>query len=203
MAETSNIAAILLAAGLSTRMGQPKLILEWRDTTILGIVVSTLANAGIPDIIVVTGAFREQLDRHIEQLSMDYPVRTVHNPAFKSGEMLSSVQTGLNAIQLPTKAALITLGDQPQIQGNTIFSILSAYQRSRSSLVIPSYRMHRGHPWLVAQILWPKVLGLTPPQTLRDFLEEHTKDIDYVPVDNDSILQDIDTPEDYTSSKPI
>jgi molybdenum cofactor cytidylyltransferase len=202
MAEASEIAAILLAAGSSTRMGHPKLILNWKDTTILGKVVSTLANAGIPDIIVITGAVREQLARHVEQLSTDYPVRTVHNPAFLVGEMLSSVQTGLKTLQPATKAVLITLGDQPQIQENTILSILSAYQHSRSALVIPSYRMHRGHPWLVSRELWPQLLDLNHPQTLRGFLEGHASEIDYVTVDNDSILQDIDTPEDYTFHKP-
>jgi molybdenum cofactor cytidylyltransferase len=196
------IAAIILAAGLSTRMGQPKMILQWKRTTILGKVVSTLNSTGIPEIIVVTGAFREIVEQNIGQLSINYPVRAVYNADYASGEMLSSIQTGLNAIKPPTKAVLIALGDQPQLQQATIQSILSAYSQSGASLIIPSYRMHRGHPWLVSQGLWPKLIELKHPNTSRDFLNQFTSEIHYVQVNNDSILQDIDTPNEYNTQKP-
>jgi molybdenum cofactor cytidylyltransferase len=196
------IAAIILAAGLSTRMGHPKLILPWKDTTILGAVVSTLAAAGIPDIIIVTQISQDQLDEHIKQLSIKYPARIVHNESFEREDMLTSIQYGLKAIRPPYTAALIVLADQPQIQENTVRRIISAHHQTDAHIVIPSYLMRRGHPWLISQPLWSWFIQLQQPHTPRDFLDQHRADINYVIVDNDSILQDIDTPEDYQAFKP-
>jgi molybdenum cofactor cytidylyltransferase len=109
----NNISTILLAAGLSSRMGQPKLLLPWGGTTVLGQVVSTFAAVGIEEIIVVTGGVREQIEGLVAELAKDYPVRTVYNPAYARGEMLSSIQAGLSALNSQPRAALIGLGDQP------------------------------------------------------------------------------------------
>jgi molybdenum cofactor cytidylyltransferase len=62
---------------------------------------------------------------------------------------------------------------------------------------VPSYQLHRGHPWLVSRALWPAVFALHSPETLRDFLKQHAAQITYLPVESASILQDLDTPEDY------
>ena len=202
MIDTSGISAIILAAGLSTRMGRPKMLLPWKNSTILGAVITTLSKTGIEDMIVVTGAFQQAIEDQVQFLSTQFPVRSVNNPHYGSGEMLSSIQAGLMAIDLRKTAALITLGDQPQIQDQTLKLILSAYQISGASLIIPSYQMHRGHPWLVSSGLWSEIINLCPPHTSRDFLEDHHSDIQYVSIDNDSILLDIDTPADYYSQEP-
>ena len=187
------VAAVVMAAGESKRMGRPKLVLPWGQDSVIGQVVHTLMEADINEIIIVTGGANLQVETALGA----FPVRTLHNPDYTAGEMLSSCQIGLNALGPHTPAALIVLGDQPQIEVGVVKSVLGAFEKSHPLLVVPSYQMHRGHPWLAARSLWPVMLALHPPQTLRDFLAQNASIISYVPVETDSILQDLDTPADY------
>ena len=116
--------------------------------------------------------------------------------------MLSSVQTGLVGLKPGTKAVLIGLGDQPQVQERSVRLVMGEYRKSRASIIVPSFQMRRGHPWLVARTHWDEILGMQSPASLRDFLSGHRDEIHYVEFDNNSILQDMDTPEDYLKSKP-
>jgi len=200
--DIKGITAIILAAGMSTRMGRPKLLLPWKEKTILGAITSTLVEAGIQEIIVVIQAQQEQLYDHIKQLSIDFPVSPVFNDSFNSDDMLSSIRYGLKAIKPSNNAALITLGDQPQIQEDVVRLICYTYSQTNASIIIPSYHMKRGHPWLIQHTLWPQLIQLSHPSTPHDFLEQYKDEIYYVLVDNPSILQDIDTPEDYKNQKP-
>ena len=179
-------------------MGQPKMLLPWGKGTVLTHVISVFQNAGVTDIIVVTGGAREQ----IEDLVSGLNIRTVHNEEYAKSEMLSSTKCGLRALTSQTQAVLIGLGDQPQVQEGSVRMVCETFQESMSNLVVPSYRMRRGHPWLVARPLWDELLKIDSPQSPRDFLNAHAKEIKYVDIDNPSILQDLDTPEDYLKFKP-
>lgn len=192
------ISAIILAAGLSKRMGQPKMVLPWGEATVIENVIVTFMKADVEDILVVTGGAQD----HVEALLDRHPVRKVRNEDYASGEMLSSLQCGLSTIPDRAQAVLIGLGDQPQVQEGTIRLICNAYQTDNSLLIVPSFRMKRGHPWLVARSLWQTILDLRPPETLRDFLNAHATQIQYVNVDTSTILADLDTPEDYQNSRP-
>jgi len=203
MAKARGIIAIVLGAGLSTRMGRAKLLLPWKNTTILGKIVSNLTSAGIQDIIVVIHSEHDQLREHIRFLSCDYPVRFVINESFNPDDMLTSIQYGLKAINYSCTAALIVLGDQPQIEADTVRQIIAAHQLTKELIVIPSYAMRRGHPWLIPFHLISQFIQLQFPLTPRDFLEQHKEEISYVIIENDSILKDIDTPDDYQAHKPI
>jgi len=191
------ITAIILAAGESKRMGQPKMLMPWGRSTVLQTVISTLQTAGMNDILVVTGGAHKQIEMLIGK-----SVQTVYNENYALGEMLSSIQIGLAAKKHESSSALICLGDQPQVQVRSVQRILQEYKESKAPLIVPSYQMKRGHPWLVARELWNELLKLRAPETPRQFLNRHTRDIRYVELDTPSILQDIDTPEDYLQSHP-
>ena len=192
------ISAIVLAAGESKRMGQPKMLLPWGGTTVLGQVISVLRSAGVGDVVVVTGGYREQVEADAKR----FGARAVFNAEYARHEMLGSIQCGLGSLTPEAEAALICLGDQPQAQAGTVRRVCEAFRQSASPLVAPSYRMRRGHPWLVARPFWEEVLNLRPPRSLRDFLKAHASEIEYVNVDNPGILDDLDTPEDYRKFKP-
>jgi molybdenum cofactor cytidylyltransferase len=192
------ISAIILAAGESKRMGQPKMLLPWGETTVLGQVLSVLQSAGVEDIVTVTGGFREQ----VEAVAKGHGSRVVFNKDYADNEMLSSIQCGLWALKAEAEVALICLGDQPQVQERSVRRVRETFENGKSRLVVPSYQMRRGHPWLVARPLWEEILTMKSPQSPRDFLNAHAKEIEYVEVDNPSILQDLDTPEDYLKFKP-
>lgn len=201
MAESNNhivnIAAVVLAAGMSSRMGSPKMILPWGKSSIIGTVVSTLETAGLKQIVVVTGGSSCEVEKALE----GFPSRIVFNPFYENGEMLCSIQIGLSALPTKTHAALIVLGDQPQMQIDVIQSIVKAYQTQQTTLIIPSFKMQRGHPWLVDHSFWPSILALTPPATMRNFVQENAKSIHYLNVTTPTILADLDTPEDYERSR--
>jgi molybdenum cofactor cytidylyltransferase len=194
------IAAIILAAGESRRMGQPKMLMPWGSETVLGHVLITVQSAGIQDILVVTGGARVHVEAFIKDEFQD--LRTVYNPEYGSGEMLSSIQCGLRAITSGTRAGLICLGDQPQIREESVKLVCAAFLENESLLVAPSYLHRRGHPWLVARPLWDELLAMNPTQTPRDFLNAHAAQIQYVQVDSPSVIEDLDTPEDHRKFKP-
>lgn len=198
------ISAIILAAGRSTRMGLPKMLLPWGDVTVIEHVISVFASGGIEDILVITGGAREQVEEIIQKSSKHSRlVRTVYNTEYQAGNMLSSIQCGLkNLAEKKGGAAMLGLGDQPQVQTGSVRLVAEAFLQKQSLLVIPSFEMRRGHPWLVARPLWGELLEMNAAETSRDFLNRHAHDIHYVPVDTPSILADMDTPEDYRLSRP-
>ncbi|GAB4420628.1 MAG: nucleotidyltransferase family protein [Anaerolineales bacterium] len=189
------ITAIVLAAGQSRRMGQPKMLLPWGQSTVLGKVIETFTSAGAEEILVVTGGAREQVEALVGNSA-----KTVFNPDHAQGEMLSSVQIGLS--NASGQAALIALGDQPKVRERSVRSVMEAYARGQAAIIVPSYKMRRGHPWLIAKTHWGEILKMKPGQTLRNFLDRHHDEIQYVNVDDPGILQDLDTPDDYEKHKP-
>jgi molybdenum cofactor cytidylyltransferase len=198
------IAAVILAAGESKRMGRPKLVLPWGPTTVIGQVIRTVHGAGIQDILVVTGGAHRELEEALGclEISQDVNLRTILNKAYGTGEMLSSIKLGLSELGDQVEAALILLGDQPQVEPGVIRAILDIYNAAQALIVMPSYRFHRGHPWLIDRSLWRTVVSLGETQTMRDFFYEHASHIHYVNVDTPSILKDLDTPEDYRRELP-
>lgn len=192
------ITAIILAAGESKRMGRPKMLLPWGEETVLSHVISVFRKSGLEDILVVTGGARDEVERLVSKSN----VRIVHNSDFASGEMLSSIQCGLRELTRQTRGVLIGLGDQPQVQAGSVRRVCGAFEETKSRIVVPSFQMRRGHPWLVARPLWEELLTMKSPQSPRDFLNTHREEIQYVNVDNPSILADLDTPEDYLKFKP-
>ena len=191
------ITALILAAGQSKRMGQPKMLLPWGETTVLGQVINTFRAAGVEELLVITGGAKKQVEALVGDLA-----RTVFNPSFAQGEMLSSLQVGLSELKPEVEAVLVGLGDQPQVQERSVRLIVEGYTKNKVPIVVPSHQMRRGHPWLVARPLWNEILHMSHPETLRDFLNRHAADIHYVEINDPGILKDLDTPEDYLKSRP-
>ena len=212
-------AAIVLAAGLSSRMGRFKLTLPWGVGTVVGQVVATLAAAGVDETIVVTG---HRADEVAAALAGTLAHR-IHNPDYAAGEMLSSIQTGMRALQTRRElkrpssrsthraagenrlkpaasapGALLCLGDQPQMQAPTVQAVLAAGAADDwQQIIIPSYRNRAGHPILLPNWLWPEILDCTG--TLRDVLAAHRDRTHFLVVDTPTILADLDTPDDYAA----
>lgn len=192
------IAAIILAAGLSKRMGQPKMLLPWGDTSVIAAIVQKLVAAQIQPICVVVGALKDEIAEALGEL----PVQLVFNSRFQEDSMVVSLQVGLARLPDEIQAALVVLGDQPQLSVDVISLLLDAYNRSASALVVPSYQMRRGHPWLIDRSLWAEVRNLAPGDTLRSFLNSNVEKIFYINTDLEAVIQDLDTPDDYDRYRP-
>jgi molybdenum cofactor cytidylyltransferase len=191
------ITAIVLAAGESKRMGEPKMLMPWGKSTVLQTVISTLQKSGLNDILVVTGGARAQIESLIGKT-----VQTIFNKDYINDDMLLSIQVGLRAKIREASAALICLGDQPQMQEKSAREIITAWEQNRARIIVPSYEKHRGHPWLIAREYWDEIINMPTEQTMRDFFKQHKSEIFYVNVETPTILQDLDTPEDYLKFKP-
>jgi molybdenum cofactor cytidylyltransferase len=186
--------AIVLAAGRSSRMGQPKLLLRVRDQPLIAGVVEAIPRPAVGVVCVVVragdGALHEALAGH--------RVKFVQNPD-PDGDMLSSVRCGLRALPAFCTAALVMLGDQPGVTTALVDAVLAAHQNTGAPIVVPRGPSGRGHPLLVGRDLWPDVLTSFDGAGLRGLLAAHPDLVTEVPVAaaDAGQLDDVDTPDDY------
>jgi molybdenum cofactor cytidylyltransferase len=189
------ISAVILAAGKSTRMGHPKMLLPWgNDQSILGRIIYVFTSAGIEPVIIVTGADRKAIEESLAEMH----VELVYNPDFDEGEMISSVKVGLLASEkFGASAAMVCPGDLPLLKSATVNAVIEAWKSGGKPIVAPSYQGRRGHPLLISNDLWADILSLTSSETLREFLTGNSDLVSYAVVDDPGVIHDMDTSEDY------
>ncbi len=186
------IFALLLAAGESRRMGKPKLLLPFGQKTIIEHIVDDILDSKVDKILVVLGSHREKIRLKL----LDRPVLSVINHRYKEG-MLSSIQTGFEALPKECVAALVCLGDQPFIPPAVHDRLIEAYEQTQKGIILPIYDKKRGHPILIDMKYKQEVLKLGPDTGLRALVHNHPQDVLEVKVETPRILKDIDRPEDY------
>ncbi len=184
--------AIILAAGESRRMGQPKLLLPFGEKTIIETVVEKVVSSKVNNTLVVLGSEREKVEKKVK----NFPVKVVFNPDYPSG-MLSSVLCGFKTLPEETQAVVVVLGDQPSVSTEVIDKIVDAYQKTGKGIVLPVYEKERGHPVVLDMKYKNEVERLSPDIGLRGTVYSHPEDILEVDVNAPEILQDIDDEADY------
>ena len=186
------VAAVILAAGESRRMGQPKLLLPWRDGCVLDAVLAAVSAAPFDDAVLVSGAYRER----VEEVAAYHGIRCVFNPDYASGQSTSLI-AGLNALPDDTAAAFI-LADQPGLNDALLRRLIEAYRQSGAPILQPRTLQGRaGHPVLFAPALFAELRALSGDAGGRPVLQAHKNEIRYLLADDDGIWQDLDTPEEY------
>jgi molybdenum cofactor cytidylyltransferase len=186
-------AAIVLAAGLSRRMGQPKLLLPVEGVPVIRRTVQRLLDAGIETVLVVVGPGP---DAALIASALDgLPVTLVTNPAPGRGQA-SSIVAGLGALDAQAEAALIALGDQPTVSPSVIRALVAARDRSGLPIAVPVYRDGRGNPVLFARATFAELLALAGDRGARVVVERDPSRVVVVAVDA-PMPPDIDTPDDY------
>ena len=187
------IYGLVLAAGLARRMGTTKQLLPFGDKTVLQTVVDTLLGAKLAGVSVVLGHDAEAVRDSLKDRLVQFCV----NDAYREG-MFSSVLCGLRGLPTDADAALIALGDQPQIELNVVRAVVRAYREGSRGIVIPVSGGKRGHPVLINLPRYRReILSLSGDQGLKPVMRGHPQDTLEVPVDDEGILRDLDTPEDY------
>ena len=184
--------AIVLAAGMSTRMGAHKLLLPLGQTTVIARVVDALARSAIERTFVVVG---HEGGRVAEALA-DRKVTIVTNPDYAKG-MLSSVRAGLTALPDDCRAALIALGDQPRLSPALVDAMLHAFAASGKGLVVPVFEGARGHPLLFSTRYREEIMSSYDDVGLKGLLVAHPEEVLELAANDASVLADLDTPEDY------
>jgi molybdenum cofactor cytidylyltransferase len=188
----SEIWAIILAAGESKRMESPKMLLTFNGRTMIEKVIANVSESKVDKIIVVLGAYREELVKLITKL----PVKYCYNDNYKKG-MLSSVQCGFRNLPSDYKAVLVFQGDQPLITSDAINVVIDAYLSSGKGIVIPVYRGRRGHPLLIDIKFSNEIEKLNPNKGLRSLAHMFSDDVLEVDTNESGILTDFDTYEQY------
>jgi molybdenum cofactor cytidylyltransferase len=187
------ISAIILAAGLSTRMGALKQLLPLGDSTLIGHVVELYRAAGISDIHVVVGHRADE----IRKTQTALPVNWVMNEHYKNG-MFSSICTGLRDLPQRCSAFFIHPVDIPLVRFHTIARLVAAHIRTPALIQYPLFSGERGHPPLISAGLIPGILDWSGEGGLRPFLDRiDARQVREVPVADEAILLDSDTPEAY------
>lgn len=189
------IRAIILAAGESSRMGQPKMLLPFGQASIIETVITGITASCADDIVVVLGAEKERISGLIKK----YPVSLVYNPAYPTG-MLSSVQAGFAALPDNTRAALIVLGDQPDVSPAVVDLLIKRYNSAEKGILLPVQGGKRGHPVLIDMKYRKMIANLDPAVGLRALMHAQADDILQVEVDDPAVHQDIDNLEDYANA---
>jgi len=184
--------AIILAAGLSSRMVENKLLLPWRDgQPIVRHVTAKYIAEAIAPAIVVTGRDAAA----IRAALADMPVTCVHNPDYATGEMLSSVKVGLGALPVGLAAAFIQPADMPCVPAAAIAQLAAAHGTGWN--VAPQYEGRRGHPVLLDRAYWRAMLDLPADAKPRALIEAAPERLRLVDVDDEGVLLDVDTRERY------
>jgi molybdenum cofactor cytidylyltransferase len=190
--KAQRIAAIILAAGRSTRMGGPnKLLAEIGGRPLVRIAVEEALASRARPVIVVTGHQRDKVEAAIEGLD----VRRVHNPDFAEG-LSTSVTTGLAAVPDDVDGAIICLGDMPQVTAPLIDKLVAAFDPERGALVVvPTIDGKRGNPVVWARRFFPELMALDGDIGARHLIGRYPEAVAEVPLTGTAALTDIDTPE--------
>lgn len=189
--------AIILAAGLSSRMDGYKQLLTIGQKTLLGHCLSLFHTTGVSDIIVVTGYRTESLQQELSQ----YPCRSVLNENYVDG-MFSSVQVGIEKLAATTEAFFLLPVDIPLVEPDTITKLITTMEQNPSAMVVyPKYQKKRGHPPLISCNLVHAILSYKDRGGLRGLLKMHQQHSRNVSVDDPFILLDADTQKDLNLLK--
>ena len=183
--------AIVLAAGLSRRMGRPKLLLDLRGKPVIRHTVERLTAAGMDEILVIVGPQHDALERALGGLR----IRLVVNPTPEVGQG-SSVSAGIRALAVGTTAVLIALGDQPGISVDVIRRLLDALRASGKSIAAPRYADGLGNPVIFAAEVFPELVALPGDRGARSVVEKDPNRLAVVDIAS-PMPSDLDTPEDY------
>ncbi|HVL23313.1 MAG TPA: nucleotidyltransferase family protein [Thermomicrobiales bacterium] len=168
----SRIAGIVLAAGLSRRLGRPKQLLELDGRPLVAHVVARAALSSLDEVLVVTGAHAGAIADALE----GFRVRIVHNDRYEAGQG-TSLAAGIAALAEDVDAAVILLADQPAVLTSAIDLAIGARRVTRSPIVMARYGEQRGHPVLFGRELFPELLQLDGDAGGREIIRAHQADV--------------------------
>jgi molybdenum cofactor cytidylyltransferase len=186
------VSGIILAAGTSSRLGQPKQLLELEGKPVLQHVVDAVGEARLGEVIVVLG---HDADRIASRIRLPERGRIVLNQRYEAGQS-TSVRAGLAAADTASRAAVILLGDQPRVEPWMIWRVVDVFDRHRYPVVRARFGESPGHPVLVARSQWDEWMSVTGDRGARELLAHSPRKVHDVGMGAEP-LEDIDTWDQY------
>jgi molybdenum cofactor cytidylyltransferase len=187
------IAALILAAGESRRMGRDKALLTYRGRTFLETIIGNLRAAAIERITVVLGHHADTIQRAVDLAA----VRVVVNGDYQQGQT-TSLQRGLATVAADSaEAVVLCLVDHPATSAEVITRLMERFELTHLPVTIPTYNGERGHPVVISQELFPELLALPSGQPANTVIRKYRDATQFVEVTDRGILLDVDEPETY------
>lgn len=191
--KTNLVAAIVLAAGQSSRMGAFKPLLPFGNTTVIEHTIEYLRRGGIETIVVVVGHRAAEIKTHLQSTGVFFAI----NPDADSA-MAASILHGVRALPKNARAVVITPVDHPAVPPEVVTKLVNEW-RAGARLVIPTNAARGGHPVLIDLSFRAELLKLDPARGLKSFFDAHRNEVTRVPVNSNYIARDMDTWDDYRS----
>lgn len=194
----SPLAALVLAAGGSSRLGRPKQLEPWAGSTLLDTVLRQVEKGPFEERFIVIGAVLEQI---LETIDFE-GWTVVENPEWEDG-LASSLRVGVDAVLRLTRAETLAifLGDQPDIDESILDALLAAHQKSKRHVVVPKYRYEWGNPVIVAKPLWPRLISLEGDSGAMHLFKAHPEWVEEVWFEA-RVPRDVDTERDIEDLRP-
>jgi molybdenum cofactor cytidylyltransferase len=188
----AQVAAIVLAAGDSTRMGEPKQLLPLGGKPMVWHAASAACAAGLAQVVVVIGARASAVQQALE----DLPVEFIRNETWSAG-MSTSLQAGLRALRPEITAVLVVLADQPTLSPGLLQALVERYEETGAPVVAPFYKGQRGNPVLFDRAVFPELLAVKGDQGGRSLFARYREKLERFETDDEGVLLDVDTRQDY------
>ncbi|WP_256011374.1 nucleotidyltransferase family protein [Desertivirga xinjiangensis] len=189
----SNIGAIILAAGESSRLGRPKQLLPFFGTTLIGNVLRAVQESAVKSAVLVSGAYAELIKQEVG----NHPIPVIHNSGWRTG-IASSIRTGLDSI-LQTNplfnGVILLVSDQPFVTAELLNQMIAEKNRSGKAIIACAYQDTLGTPVLFDRRYFKHLMDLKGQEGAKKLLTNFHKSVASVPFHNGEI--DIDTEEDY------
>ncbi len=194
-----NVYALLLAAGQSSRMGQPKQLLPYGESTILDTVLDAILESTVDGLVIVANP---EIEHYLGyELPERCHVAVNENPKSK---MLESVRIGIETFEdefdpAPTDGIMVLLADQPQVTGGTITTCAETFRLPKSppGILIATYRGKRGHPTIFSWRMIRKVEDWQDNRKLNELAQQHANEVRELRITTGPPPIDVNTPEDY------
>jgi molybdenum cofactor cytidylyltransferase len=191
------IVAVILSAGESSRMGRPKALLPVDGVRFIEKIVSALKSTDVENIVVVLGHKAEEMRQKIS----DLPVTILVNHDYKQGQ-LSSLQVAIRHLESssegsPVDGILVHLVDHPYISATLVDLMIDRFYETKKLIVVPRFQGRRGHPVIFARPLFSELLAAGPDQGAKPVVHAHHDDTLEIDTEDEGVLIDIDTPEEY------
>ena len=189
---SNRVAALVLAAGASSRMGRPKQLLDWEGRPLVRAAAEVALAARLDPLRVGGGGAQTAVADALAGLSL----RIISNPEYAAGQS-TSLRAGIAALGQDADAVVVLLGDQPFVTAAIVQQLVAEWHASAAMIVAPTYAGQRGNPVLFARAVFPELLAVQGDQGARAVLAADRARLRLVAFDDPRPLADIDTPEDY------
>ena len=186
------ISAIILAAGMSVRMGSPKQLLKIGNSPLIRIVTENVLLSDVDEALVVTGCRQKEVGDAIS----DLPVKIIYNPRYKEGQG-TSLALGVRSISAGVSAFIVFMVDQPLISASLINMLIDEFKKRRCLALRPVCKGLPGHPVIFSSSVIEELKNLSGDEGARQVLKKLKDKVEYFEVQDEAVILDIDTPENF------